>query len=571
MVARELAGGLGLVLPSSPHATADSDVNSSCTSTSSNDEGDEEFTVCCGKRRVALGVLALVAALPWVVAAWTAAWSQQRPVTTPDVEVPSRGRFFSAALPSGLSALARGQRRPAHTVTVAAADAAGPPACHDMLESDRGVCMTEINAARHQGITAHPNRYPGLSATSQLSRWQVFVSRQASSRGKCPQPCAGWRRPALCGGGAYQPASMWKPRLPSTHVQVKALSHNLFWWNLFGKNQGRDGSAGKLLVASMSPPFDVMGFQECEDYTRVLGPAGLSNQYRAFQGAHGMCMAYRKEAWALIKRGEGEVAIDQPTEYYGNRGTQWMRLRHLKTGIQLLFVNHHGPLSVNSGGQCGGVATANNLLRVIADNGQSGDLVILVGDFNANAASLTVQELWKHLVLVYNGDAFGGVDMIFSNAGKASISSVATLGNGGSDHNAISAIIDLSPVVKTEGALRGSAMAGEPARAVRDSDHSQCGLLESGVEYVFQGFVTEVNADGVGDPRVCCALCQGDRRCKAWVLIGWVASVGGPRCSLKRGQPSGKRPRNFVVSGLPTTEARLNAARVGALALAAIA
>ncbi|CAE8649230.1 unnamed protein product, partial [Polarella glacialis] len=137
--------------------------------------------------------------------------------------------------------------------------------------------------------------------------------------------------------------------------------------------------------------------------------------------AHAICLAYRKAAWSLLERGEQDVADDLPTKYYGTRGTQWMRLAHKKTNRTVFFVNHHGPLSVNSGGLCGGEATANNLLHLMGTKAQAGDVLILVGDFNANGASTTIQSLWKHLVHVYNGDSFGGVDNIFSNVKKSQV------------------------------------------------------------------------------------------------------------------------------------------------------
>ncbi|CAE8662736.1 unnamed protein product, partial [Polarella glacialis] len=142
--------------------------------------------------------------------------------------------------------------------------------------------------------------------------------------------------------------------------------------------------AGQVIKDSAAAlPYDFMGFQECEDPVAVLGPAGLLEEYAAFQGAHAICLAYRKAAWSLLERGEQDVADDLPTKYYGTRGTQWMRLAHKKTNRTVFFVNHHGPLSVNSGGLCGGEATANNLLHLMGTKAQAGDVLILVGDFNA--------------------------------------------------------------------------------------------------------------------------------------------------------------------------------------------
>lgn len=191
--------------------------------------------------------------------------------------------------------------------------------------------------------------------------------------------------------------------------------------------------------------FDVMGFQECEDPKKVLGPPGLLGEYEAIQGVHAICMAYRTAVWSLLEKGEDDVAEDMRTEFYGKRGTQWMRLQHKDTGRTLFFMNHHGPLSVNSGGLCGGQATAHNLLDVMAKRAQVGDALVLVGDFNANAASRTLQYLWPHLTHVYNSKSFGGVDNIFSNVRADSVLSTDDLGSGGSDHHAIAAVIQVGP------------------------------------------------------------------------------------------------------------------------------
>lgn len=56
-------------------------------------------------------------------------------------------------------------------------------------------------------------------------------------------------------------------------------------------------------------------------------------EYEMFQGTHAICMAYRKDTWQLLVKGETDVAEDMRTEYYGMRGTQWMRLQH-KAGVK---------------------------------------------------------------------------------------------------------------------------------------------------------------------------------------------------------------------------------------------
>lgn len=53
-----------------------------------------------------------------------------------------------------------------------------------------------------------------------------------------------------------------------------------------------------------------------------------------------------------------------------------------------------------------------------------------MGDFNANAASRTLQSLWGHLHAVYNSKSFGGVDNILANVGKDDVLIGEEIGSG---------------------------------------------------------------------------------------------------------------------------------------------
>merc|ERR1712107_920793 len=102
-----------------------------------------------------------------------------------------------------------------------------------------------------------------------------------------------------------------------------------------------------------------------------------------------------------------EIAVDEPEQFYGSRSVQWARLRHRQSNKLLLFVNHRGPLRVNSGGRKGGPQTANKILTAIHDNVEPGDGVILLGDFNAQAGSQTVRALEQYIPRVASGTACG--------------------------------------------------------------------------------------------------------------------------------------------------------------------
>jgi len=247
-----------------------------------------------------------------------------------------------------------------------------------------------------------------------------------------------------------------------------------------------------------------------------------------------------------------------PTKWYGKRGAQWMRLQNIRTGKTLFFVNHHGPLSVNSGGVCGGHATAHNLLKLMAQKAAVGDLLILVGDFNANAASNTIQGLWPHLVHVFNGDSWGGVDNIFSNVDAGSIESTKILGSGGSDHDAISVVLNVGGMHSRAVSLSHAGKAAQDLTSHAPGFEWQkfwCGKLEQDIQYMFPESAWSENVDG-GNPEWCCRECQSNPKCKAWVWIKWAST--GPLCQLYGSLPSQKKallPAAGIVSGLTAAEA----------------
>lgn len=225
------------------------------------------------------------------------------------------------------------------------------------------------------------------------------------------------------------------------HTQIQVLTYNLFWWNLFGVRGGNQGSASKLIAASGT--YDLMGFQECEDPARVFQEAGLYSEYGLFSGdgskTSAICMAYLKRNWQLLGQGLVYVAKD----HLGKRAAQWMRLLQIHTGHTVFFMNHHGPIPVNSGGDCGGAATAYNLLLTVQTHSLPGDAIIIVGDFNANSASITIQHLAWRLNKDFNGMMCGGIDNVFSNLDLESVVSTSNLGDGGSDHDALQVVFQI--------------------------------------------------------------------------------------------------------------------------------
>lgn len=82
---------------------------------------------------------------------------------------------------------------------------------------------------------------------------------------------------------------------------------------------------------------------------------------------------------------------------------------------------------------------------------------------------------------------------------------------------------------------------------------SQCGLVEEDTDYEIAepwGY----GMDHIPTAEMCCALCQGDARCKAFV---WVANAGlrgcPSQCWIKGGVPYKKKSAPGVMAGIPPT------------------
>merc|ERR1712217_955673 len=62
--------------------------------------------------------------------------------------------------------------------------------------------------------------------------------------------------------------------------EVKVLTYNLYWWNLYGQRHGNQNSAPKNMANfAKDKPYDVFGFQECEDInlvTQGMKDAGIT-------------------------------------------------------------------------------------------------------------------------------------------------------------------------------------------------------------------------------------------------------------------------------------------------------
>ena len=221
------------------------------------------------------------------------------------------------------------------------------------------------------------------------------------------------------------------------NINVNILTYNLYWWNLYGIRKGNGNSAGNLIIRSSNiKPFDIMGFQECDDINRVLHDSNLAGKYTTINGGYAVGLMYNNN-WIELNKQSIPVAEDSRAQYFGKRIISFVRLQHRITKHTLFFINHHGPLPVNSGGLCGSESVAYNILKVIGENSHSSDSIVVVGDFNSDVNSNTIRVLKSYLYHIYNSNSYGGVDNIFASSNN--IIATENLGNGGSDHNAIRA------------------------------------------------------------------------------------------------------------------------------------
>lgn len=217
----------------------------------------------------------------------------------------------------------------------------------------------------------------------------------------------------------------------SAPIRVKAMTYNLQWWSLYGFRNGNNSSASQIMATVMP---DVIGLQECDDVSRVLSEGGLSKTYKTVIGPNSLAIAFKSSDWELLCEGSRAVAVDGNDQFYGARCVQWARFGHKSTGVTLLFMNHHGPLRINSGGRLGGTVTADCILRAVHGNVEPGDAVILLGTFNAQAGSKTVRRLERFLPLQFSGKVYKGIDHFFS---QLFLFNAERLGCGGSDHEAL--------------------------------------------------------------------------------------------------------------------------------------
>lgn len=176
-----------------------------------------------------------------------------------------------------------------------------------------------------------------------------------------------------------------------------------------------DISYGHPFLNGTLSGYDVLAFQGCDNYTRVSQLIVPENSgYVALATGLSTCMAYASTRWRLANSGVSFVGVDALSR---KSSAQWAHLEDRSHGHSVFFVNHHGPLPLNSGGACGGVAVAYKIASLVKSKAKPGDAIVIAGAFHADAYSPTMVSLASQLKPSIAGTNRWGFEHVLSNLG----------------------------------------------------------------------------------------------------------------------------------------------------------
>jgi hypothetical protein len=198
------------------------------------------------------------------------------------------------------------------------------------------------------------------------------------------------------------------PGLQNVSAPIKIVSYNLYWWNVKAKN--RWGSLYDRI--KKQGPFDLIGFQECEDVKKVVRGSGLDD-FDYYQGPNKPSnnpapLAWNRQVFTVLA---GPDKVWVASDGYGGRYLTWVRLNHVATGVKIFFANTHGPL-----GNCGSTL-GRNWANGIKDNKAEGDVVFVTGDYNCGTGTKAMNILEDSLINDGVHDIDGGIDQIITDVG----------------------------------------------------------------------------------------------------------------------------------------------------------
>lgn len=195
------------------------------------------------------------------------------------------------------------------------------------------------------------------------------------------------------------------------HPPFKVVTYNLYWWCVSGKNNAPGQSCPQFAgdkgfhqiwdKIKQNGPFDLLGFQECEDASKMFNGIGYGSTHAWQQGPADIGMGYDKTKFdALGEFNSTQVEADQ----WGPRYIAWIRLKQKEGGANIFFANTHGPLPGPRGSMDGkhGHLVAQNYIKAVADHIQPGDAMVVTGDFNALPINTEIWDLNSTWTLAAN-------------------------------------------------------------------------------------------------------------------------------------------------------------------------
>jgi len=216
--------------------------------------------------------------------------------------------------------------------------------------------------------------------------------------------------------------------------KVTVATYNLYWWCVSNEwhncHQFAGGQGFKELYKTIADnaPFDLAGFQECDDVEQVLQGADLQAfDYFAPKGSDAPMVWSTERFQKIGGPGSEWIAKDK----WGDRLMNWVRLREKATNTSIFFANTHGPLD-----QCGGDAgskAASNYQAAIDKHKQLEDKVVFTGDFNCGSMDETMMTLGQGLFNAATDQSFNGADHVLVSPG-VNLCGYSSTGGFPSDH-----------------------------------------------------------------------------------------------------------------------------------------
>ncbi|CAK9083266.1 Uncharacterized protein SCF082_LOCUS39536 [Durusdinium trenchii] len=221
------------------------------------------------------------------------------------------------------------------------------------------------------------------------------------------------------------------------------VTYNLYWWCVSDETgrcpqyAGGKGFAQIYARLQQNGPFDLIGFQECDNVGQIVAGTSLTPNFKYFTPPAGndAPMAWNGEKFTAI---EGPGVVWVARDKYGDRHVNWVRLQVVGSSETILFANTHGPLD-QCGGKPGGTV-ATNYINAVNQHKKTKDVVIFTGDFNCGSNQDTIKQLSEAYQLDATDTSYNGADHIFSSSGFSVLWKGASDGSP-SDHQLLKAVL----------------------------------------------------------------------------------------------------------------------------------